>query len=106
MNFQQAQKRALQLRDEIQAHNKRYYVDNAPSISDFAFDLLMQELEGLEKMYPLLKTPDSPTQRVGSDSIKEFVQIPHKYPMMSLSNTYSQGELRDFDLRVRRNSGT
>ena len=105
MTFQQAQIRAAQLRDEIQAHNRRYYVDNAPVISDFEFDLLMQELEGLEKRFPQTVTMDSPTQRVGSDITREFVQVAHKYPMMSLSNTYSEEELRDFDLRVRKGLG-
>ena len=105
MTFQQAQIRAVQLRGEIQTHNKRYYVHNAPSISDFEYDLLMQELEGLEKKFPQLQTPDSPTQRVGSDVTQAFVQVAHKYPMMSLSNTYSQGELIDFDDRVRKNIG-
>jgi len=105
MTFQQAQIRAAHLRDEIQAHNKHYYVDNAPVISDFEFDLLMQELETLEKKFPRIITTDSPTQRVGSDITQEFIQVAHKYPMMSLSNTYSEGEIRDFDIRVHKGLG-
>ena len=102
MTFQQAQIRAALLRTEIQAHNRLYYVDNAPVISDFEFDLLMQELEGLEKKFPPLRTLDSPTQRVGSDITQEFIQVAHRYPVLSLGNTYSIDELREFDHRVRK----
>ena len=106
MTFQQAQIRAARLREEIQAHNKRYYIDNAPIISDFEFDLLMQELEGVEKKFPQLVTSDSPTQRVGSDASPQkergFARSPHKYPMLSLSNTYNRDELIEFDQRIRK----
>ena len=110
MTFQQAQVRAARLREEIIAHNKRYYIDNSPVISDFEFDLMMQELTGIEKKFPLLVTPDSPTQKVGSDvSPKEergFLRYPHKYPMLSLSNTYNQNELVEFDQRIRKSIDT
>ena len=106
MTFLQAQSRVTHLRDVIEAHNKKYYVDNAPLISDFEFDLLMSELESIEKKYPKLVAPDSPTQRVGSDSVPEkesgFLQYPHQYPMLSLSNTYSESDLLEFDLRIRK----
>jgi DNA ligase (NAD+) len=102
MNKAEAKDRIEKLRGEINAHNHRYYVLNQPSISDFEFDLLLNELETLEKKFPDLITDDSPTQRVGSDLIKEFAQYEHKYPMMSLGNTYSEQEIRDFDNRVKK----
>ncbi|MDR2585320.1 MAG: NAD-dependent DNA ligase LigA, partial [Prevotellaceae bacterium] len=103
MNFQQAQIRAAYLRAEIQSHNIHYYVDNNPIITDFEFDLLMQELEGIEKKFPELTTLDSPTVKVGNDLSGELSQVVHKYPMMSLSNTYSTDELNDFFQRVNKN---
>lgn len=77
------------LRKEINAHNHNYYVNNAPTISDYDFDMLLKELERLEAEYPEYDDPLSPTHRVGSDLIKGFEQVPHDYPMISLSNTYS-----------------
>jgi len=100
MKLSEAKKRIEELRREINEHNRRYYVLNDPVISDFEYDLLMNELETLEKMFPELVTEDSPTRRVGSDLTKEFVQYPHKYPMLSLSNTYSEEEVKDFHNRV------
>jgi len=102
MNHQEVKDRINKLRREINEHNHRYYVLNQPIISDFEYDLLINELENLEKKYPELVTIDSPTHIVGSDLINEFRQFDHKYPMLSLSNTYSEEELRDFDLRVRK----
>jgi DNA ligase (NAD+) len=102
MNHQEVKDRINKLRREINEHNHRYYVLNQPIISDFEYDLLVNELENLEKKYPELVTIDSPTHVVGSDLINEFRQFDHKYPMLSLSNTYSEEELRDFDLRVRK----
>ncbi len=102
MNLVEATKRAATLRKTIEEHNRRYYVENRPSITDFEYDLLLQELTGIEKKFPQLVTSDSPTQYVGSDITKEFVQVKHKYPMMSLGNTYSLEELREFDNRVRK----
>jgi len=100
MKLSEAKKRIEELRKEINEHNRRYYILNDPVISDFEYDLLMNELETLEKMFPELVTEDSPTRRVGSDLTKEFVQYQHKYPMLSLSNTYSAEEVRDFHNRV------
>ena len=85
-----------QLRSELHRHNHNYYVLNAPEISDFEFDRLMRELQELEAQYPEYYDPMSPTMRVGSDLSNEFVQVAHKYPMLSLGNTYSFDEVRDF----------
>ena len=95
MDRDQAGKRILELRDILWTNSRRYYVDNAPTMSDFEYDHLMRELEDLEAAYPDLKTPDSPTQKVGSDLDKGFAQYPHKYPMLSLGNTYNIGEIED-----------
>jgi DNA ligase (NAD+) len=86
----------------IAEHNRHYYVLNQPVISDFEYDMLLQELGAIEKKFPQLVTADSPTQQVGSDITKEFVQAAHKYPMLSLGNTYSMEELLEFDNRVRK----
>lgn len=90
------------LRKEIEKHNHQYYVLNEPVISDFEFDILLNDLEALEKKFPDLATENSPTKRVGSDITKEFIQYEHKYPMLSLGNTYSEEELRDFDARIKK----
>jgi DNA ligase (NAD+) len=102
MNQPEAKERIKKLREEIEEHNKRYYVLNEPVISDFEYDLLIAELSALEKKYPEFIIQSSPTQHVGSDISKEFRQLEHKYPMLSLGNTYSYEELRDFDSRVRK----
>lgn len=102
MNPIQARERAEKLREEIEKHNRQYYVLNQPVISDFEYDLLVKELETLEKEHPELRTEDSPTRQVGSDLSKEFRQYDHKYPMLSLGNTYNFEELDDFDTRVRK----
>lgn len=94
--------RIKRLRKELNEHNYRYYVLSEPSISDFEFDMKMRELEQLEQEHPEFSDPNSPTQRVGSDRNLEFEQVAHRYPMLSLTNAYSEGELRDFDQRVRR----
>lgn len=91
-----------QLRTDLHQHNYNYYVLNAPEISDKEFDDLMRELQDLEEKYPEFKDENSPTMRVGSDLNKNFVQFPHKYPMLSLSNTYSDQEVIDFYDRVRK----
>jgi DNA ligase (NAD+) len=90
------------IRKEIEEHNHRYYVLNQPLISDFEYDILLNELETLEKKYPEFVTVNSPTRRVGSDMTKEFQQYEHKYPMLSLGNTYNEEELREFDARIRK----
>ncbi len=97
--------RLLTLREALEYHNNKYYIDNAPEISDMEFDRLMHELEGLEALHPELYDPNSPTQRVGRDFNREFTQVAHKYPMLSLGNTYSEEELREFDNRVRKAAG-
>ena len=102
MKESEARDRIEKLRKEINAHNHSYYVLNQPEISDFEYDILLIELETLEKKFPELITADSPTKRIGSDVTKEFVQYEHKYPMLSLGNTYNEEEIRDFDSRVRK----
>lgn len=95
--------RILLLREAIRKHEYLYYVKNDPQISDFEYDKLLDELIELEKSNPELVTPDSPTQRVSSDLSKSFPEIKHSSPMLSLSNSYNQNELLDFDRRVREN---
>ena len=97
-----AKERIDQLRAELHRHNYNYYVLNAPEITDKAFDDLMRELQDLETAHPEYMDPNSPTQRVGSDLSKNFTQVAHKYPMLSLGNTYSESEVADFYERVRR----
>lgn len=96
-----AQKRAEALREEIRDHDHRYYVLAEPVIADEAYDALMRELQDLEAAYPSLVTPDSPSQRVGGAPSKEFATVVHDPPMLSLANSYSEEEIRDFDRRVR-----
>lgn len=91
-----------ELRKELEQHNYNYYVLSAPTISDYEFDQKMRELQELEQAYPAYDDPDSPTHRVGSDLSKEFAKVTHKYPMLSLGNTYSQGEVSDFYEQVSR----
>jgi DNA ligase (NAD+) len=95
--------RIEKLRTDIEEHNHRYYVLNQPLISDFEYDILINELATLEKKHPEYITENSPTQRVSSDITKEFEQYEHKYPMLSLGNTYNAEELREFDTRIRKN---
>src|SRR5574344_979666 len=92
--------RILQLRDELHRDNYLYYVKNAPEISDKEFDDKMHELMDLEAAYPEMADPNSPSQRVGSDISTEFVQVEHKYPMLSLANTYNRGDVQAFFSRV------
>ena len=94
--------RIYQLREELHAHNYNYYVLNAPVISDIEFDRMMRELQDLEAKHPETYDENSPTMRVGSDINKDFVQVEHKYPMLSLGNTYSEEEVTDFYERVRK----
>lgn len=102
MTKEQAKKEIEKLRREIEEHNYRYYVLAQPVISDYEFDQLMKQLEELERQFPDLITPDSPTQRVGGVPLKEFATVTHEVPMLSLDNTYSYEELREFDNRVRK----
>ena len=91
-----------QLRNELNSHNYSYYVLNAPTISDFEFDAKLRQLQKLEADYPDYFDPNSPSQRVGSDLNEAFVQVAHSYPMLSLANTYSAGEVTEFYERVRK----
>ena len=93
------------LREEIEAHNYAYYILSAPTISDYDFDQLLKQLEQLEAEHPDLITPDSPTQRVGSDRTEGFAQVAHRYPMLSLGNTYSYDDVREFYERVTKDLG-
>ena len=99
------EKEIEKLREEIRYHEHRYYVLNDPEISDVKFDEMMYRLQEMEKEHPELVTPDSPTQRVGGQPAEEFAKVRHSAPMLSLDNTYSVDELRDFDRRVRELSG-
>lgn len=94
--------RILQLRKELHEHNYKYYVLNQPEISDQEFDFMMKELQELEVRHEDMFDPNSPTQRVGSDINQEFTQVTHKYPMLSLANTYSQEEVADFYSSVKK----
>jgi DNA ligase (NAD+) len=100
MNPTQAQARIAALSKTLEEHNHKYYVLAEPSISDLEFDTLLKELESLEKEFPEFLSPDSPSQRVGGAITKEFRNVKHKYPMLSLGNTYSEEELAEFDERV------
>ena len=107
----QAEIRIDELRRTINENNRRYYVENSPVISDYDFDMLMNELISLEKQYPDLVTPDSPTRKVGSDldtvpsRQNEFAQYPHRYPMLSLGNTYDISEVEAFADRASKSIG-
>lgn len=106
MDMQGIQQRIEELREQLNQHNNLYYVHNQPKISDFEFDSLMKELEKLEIEFPEFDDSLSPTHRVGNDINQEFVQRKHKYPMLSLGNTYSTDDLKDFDQRIRKNLDT
>lgn len=100
MSREEAIKRISELRTILRENNRRYYVENAPTMSDYEFDLTMKELEALEREYPELVTADSPTQKVGSDLDRGFAQYPHRYPMLSLGNTYNIEEVEAFAQRA------
>ena len=105
MEKTQANIRISELRGILNDANRRYYVDNAPVLSDYEFDMLLKELEALESQYPDLVTADSPTRKVGSDRRKEFEQYPHRYPMLSLGNTYDIPEVEAFADRAAKGIG-
>ncbi len=105
MNREEAYRKIYDLRQELEEHNYKYYVLHQPEISDYDFDMLLRELEKLEAEFPEFSDPFSPTQRVGSDLSKAFEQVEHRYPMLSLSNAYSEGEIRDFDNRIKKLTG-
>ena len=105
MEKTQANIRAAELRSILIEANRKYYVENAPTLSDYEFDMLLKELEAIELAYPDLIVPDSPTQKVGSDRRKEFEQYPHRYPMLSLGNTYDITEVQAFADRAAKGIG-
>ena len=102
MNHAEAKRRIAELRDQIRRHDHLYYVEARSEISDLEYDKLYAKLKTLEEQHPDLVTPDSPTQRAGDQPLKEFKSVRHAVPMMSLDNTYSIEELREFDTRVRK----
>lgn len=100
-----AAERIAQLREEIERHNRLYYVEAKPEITDLEFDALLRELTELEAQHPDLITPDSPTQRVGGAPLEGFEPVRHRVPMLSIDNTYNEADLRKFDERVRKGLG-
>jgi DNA ligase (NAD+) len=102
MNKEEAQIKISELRNELDEHNYKYYVLTKPEISDFDFDMKLKELEKLEAEFPEFADLNSPTQRVGSDISKDFEQVVHNYSMLSLSNAYSEEEIKDFDTRIKK----
>ena len=100
--MEEIQKKISQLSNELNEHNHLYYIGDAPVITDFKFDQMLSELQDLEKQYPQFKDPNSPTQRVGGGVTKFFDTIEHRYPMYSLSNTYSKDELVQWETRIRK----
>lgn len=101
-----AEKQIKALRDKIERHNYLYYVEAKPEISDYEYDILYGKLVELEKKHPELITPESPTQRVGGAPLEGFEHVTHEIPMLSIDNTYNEGELREFDARTKRFLGT
>jgi len=91
-----------ELTAQLNQHNYNYYVSSSPTISDYDFDMLLKELQELEEKFPELADPNSPTKRVGGDITKKFETIPHKYPMLSLSNSYSKEEIAEFEVRAKK----
>ncbi len=106
MSDQDIRRQIEHLRKEINRHNRLYYVEAQPEISDREFDELLKKLADLEAKHPELVTPDSPTQRVGGEPIAGFKTVTHAVPMMSIDNTYSEEEVREFDKRVNRGLGS
>src|SRR5205823_9626508 len=95
----EAAARAARLRAEVERHNRLYYVEDAPQISDTEYDALFRELQQLEDQFPQLRTPDSPTQRVGGAALAEFAEVRHRTPMLSIANAFDEEEVRAFDRR-------
>lgn len=102
ISLDQAAKKIKKLREEINYHEKKYYVDNDPQISDYEFDQLVKKLETLEKRFPELITYESPTQRVGEQPMEGFVSVEHRLPMLSLDNCYNVEELKEFEERIKK----
>ncbi|HVP79494.1 MAG TPA: NAD-dependent DNA ligase LigA [Thermodesulfobacteriota bacterium] len=106
MTTETIRKRVDKLREEIEYHNYRYYILDQPEISDAEYDRLMRELEKIEEQHPELRSPNSPTQRVGASPLEEFEIVRHTIPMLSLANAFGESEAKDFDKRVKRFLGT
>ena len=102
MNKEEAKAKIIELSKIIETHNYNYYILAQPTISDYDFDMMLNELIELEKQHPDLILPDSPTQRVGGDLTKEFKTVKHRYPMLSLSNSYNIDEVKDFITRIKK----
>ena len=105
MDLFQAQERIEELSEQLRQHNDAYYVNDSPQISDYEFDMLLEELQRLEAEFPDFAQPNSPTKRVGGSITKKFETVVHQYPMLSLSNSYSREELIEFDQRVQKLAG-
>jgi len=102
MNSEQAKEKIDELRKELHHHNHLYYVKSSPKISDYDFDSMMKELQALEEKYPEFDDPNSPSKRVGGDITEKFEKVKHRYPMLSLSNTYNFDEIRDWENRIKK----
>ena len=100
MTKEEARFRIAALSDELEQHNYNYYILAKPTISDYEFDMKLEELARLEKEFPEFLSPSSPTQRVGGGITKEFKSVQHRYPMLSLANSYSREEIADFISRI------
>ena len=94
-----------ELRRQLEHHNRLYYLLDAPEISDAEYDALFRELQRLEEQYPALVSPDSPTRRVGGAALDKFTSVKHRLPMLSLENAANAAEIREFDLRIKKNLG-
>ncbi|KEF36260.1 DNA ligase, NAD-dependent [Schinkia azotoformans MEV2011] len=105
MTLQEDKKRIGELKDLLNQYSYEYYTLDKPTVPDAEYDKLMQELLGLEEKYPELVTADSPTQRVGGEPLSSFEKVEHRVPMLSLGNAFNEGDLRDFDRRVRQDIG-
>ena len=102
MTKEEARVRIAALSEELERHNYNYYILAKPTISDYEFDMMLEELARLEHEFPEFLSPSSPTQRVGGGITKEFKSVKHKYPMLSLANSYSREEIADFISRVKK----
>ena len=102
MSTSDIKEKIYELREQLHHHNHLYYVKNTPEITDYEYDMMLKELEQLERAHPELADTNSPTSRVGDDRDQRFEEVQHQYPMLSLANTYNEQELRDFDNRVRK----
>src|SRR5690554_797990 len=105
MQREEAEKRIIKLTEELNAYNHAYYIEDQSLISDYEFDMKLEELQELEEKFPELADENSPSKRVGGEIIKSFKTIKHRYPMLSLANSYNRTELMEFDNRVQRLAG-